>query len=205
MIRNLNVKPVIAIFATVFAFVMLVSFTFPSPNIAGERGKETFVVVIDPGHGGDKPGARGRNSAEKDIVLDVSKKLKTLLEQQIPNTKVILTRSTDIDVPFKTRSEIANKNKADLFISIHANSADRDVRVKNSRGRYVNSVQRNPQVRGTETLVLGFHRTGEQDVAIRENADLLLEDNYEEEYGFDPRDPSTYIIFQLMRSQYRKE
>src|SRR5690606_40889198 len=72
---------------------------------------------------------------------------------------------------------------------------------RSSRGRYVNSVQRNPQVRGTETLVLGFHRTGEQDVAIRENADLLLEDNYEEEYGFDPRDPSTYIIFQLMRSE----
>ncbi|NGM67163.1 N-acetylmuramoyl-L-alanine amidase [Sphingobacterium sp. SGR-19] len=206
MIRILNVKPAKPIFVAVMAFVLCAFFTFPAHAISDdERGKETFVVVIDPGHGGKIPGARGRKVAEKDIVLDVSKKLKELLEEQEPSVKVILTRDTDVDVPFKTRSDIANRNKANLFISIHANSADRDVRVRNKRGRYVTTVKRAPHVRGTETFVLGFHRSSEQDVAIRENADLLLEDNYEEEYGFDPKDPSTYIIFQLMRNQYRKE
>lgn len=206
MIRILNVKPAKPIFVAVMAFVLYAFFTFPARAISDdERGKETFVVVIDPGHGGKIPGARGRKVAEKDIVLDVSKKLKELLEEQEPSVKVILTRDTDVDVPFKTRSDIANRNKANLFISIHANSADRDVRVRNKRGRYVTTVKRAPHVRGTETFVLGFHRSSEQDVAIRENADLLLEDNYEEEYGFDPKDPSTYIIFQLMRNQYRKE
>ena len=150
--------------------------------------KKAFTVVIDPGHGGDKPGARGRRSNEKDIVLDVSKKLKRELQDKL-QANVILTRSTDVDVAFRTRSEIANKNHADIFISIHANSAN-----SNSR--------KNPHVRGTETLVLGFHRINEQDVAIRENADMVKEDN--SDLGdFDPRDPSSYIVFKVMRRQYR--
>ncbi|MCY4779757.1 N-acetylmuramoyl-L-alanine amidase [Sphingobacterium sp. UT-1RO-CII-1] len=167
---------------------------------------EPYIIVIDPGHGGGKIGAKGRKSTEKDIVLDISKKLKTLLEAQIPNAKVLLTRTTDIDVTFLSRIQLANKNKANIFISIHANSADVDIRVRNKNGKYVNSVRRNPKVRGTETLVLGFHRMAEQDVAIRENADLLLEDNYKEDFSdFNPSDPSSYIIFQLMRNQYRRE
>lgn len=155
--------------------------------------KKNFTVVIDPGHGGDKPGAYGRKSKEKDIVLEVSKKLKKKLEEEL-GINVILTRSTDVDVPFRTRSEIANKNHADLFLSIHANSANTTRR-------------KNPHVVGTETLVLGFHRMSEQDVAIRENADMLLEENYEENnadlVGFDPKDPSSYIIFKVMKRQYR--
>lgn len=152
-----------------------------------------FTVVLDPGHGGDKPGAEGRYSQEKNIVLDVAKKLKIELENKLGAT-VLLTRTTDVDVPFRTRSEIANKNHADIFISIHANSAN-------------TTRTRNPQVRGTETLVLGFHRISEQDVAIRENADMLLEDNYQENNAdlgdFDPKDPSSYIVFKVMRRQYR--
>src|SRR5690606_17493246 len=155
--------------------------------------KKNFTVVIDPGHGGDKPGAYGRKSKEKDIVLEVSKKLKKKLEEEL-GINVILTRSTDVDVPFRTRSEIANKNHADLFLSIHANSANTTRR-------------KNPHVVGTETLVLGFHRMSEQDVVIREKADMLLEENYEENnadlVGFDPKDPSSYIIFKVMKRQYR--
>lgn len=209
MVKKINVKTVGVILTLLSLFIIPLSFsssatakTTPTTTSA----KETFIVVIDPGHGGNKPGARGRQSAEKDIVLSVSKKLKSLLESQIPNVKVLLTRDSDVDVTFLSRIQLANKNKAHLFISIHANSADRDVRVRNKKGRYVNSVRRNPQVKGTETLVLGFHRTNEQDVAIRENADLLLEDNYKEDFdGFDPKDPSSYIVFQLMRNQYRRE
>lgn len=155
--------------------------------------KKTFTVVLDPGHGGAALGAVGRKSREKDIVLDVSIKLKKELEDKL-GINVLLTRNSDVDVAFRTRSEIANKNHADLFISIHANSANTTRR-------------RNPQVTGTETLVLGFHRMNEQDVAIRENADMLLEDNYEENnadlIGFDPKDPSSYIVFKVMKRQYR--
>src|SRR5690606_1046344 len=209
MIKKLNVKVSLSIFALVMALVGNVAFAFPLSDTASVNHtsrKESFVIVLDPGHGGDKRGATGRKSAEKDIVLDVSKKVKTFLEDQIPSVKVILTRTIDEDVTFLARTEIANKNKANLFISIHANSADQDVRVKNSRGRYVTTVRRNPHVQGTETPVLGYHRMGEQDVAIRENADLLLEDNYQEDIaGFDPADPSSYIVFQLMKNQHRRE
>lgn len=155
--------------------------------------KKVFTVVLDPGHGGAALGAVGRRSKEKDIVLEVSLKLKKELEDKL-GINVLLTRTTDVDVAFRTRSEIANKNHADLFISIHANSANTTRR-------------KNPQVTGTETLVLGFHRMNEQDVAIRENADMLLEDNYEENnadlIGFDPKDPSSYIVFKVMKRQYR--
>ena len=154
--------------------------------------KKSFTVVIDPGHGGAALGAVGRRSKEKEIVLDVSKKLKTELEKL--GFKAILTRTTDVNVAFRERSEIANRNHADLFLSIHANSAN-------------SSRSKNPHVRGTETLVLGFHRMNEQDVAIRENADMLLEENYEENNadlaGFDPKDPSSYIVFKVMKRQYR--
>jgi len=211
-----NVKNTIAIITSIPAFIFLTSFlykdhsagkhTYITTSIESQPKDKTFTVVIDPGHGGDKPGARGRKSLEKDIVLDVSIKLKARLEKDLPNAKVLLTRSTDVDVAFHKRTELANKNHADLFISIHANSADRDVRVKNSRGRYVNSVKRNPGVRGTETLVCGYNRLGEQDVAIRENADILLEENYKENYGgFDPNDPSSYIVFSLLKRQFRNQ
>src|SRR5690606_31024061 len=91
--------------------------------------KSLTTIVIDPGHGGKIPGAKGRIAAEKDIVLQVSKKLQIAIEKELPGVKAILTRSTDVDVPFHERTNIANKNHADLFISIHCNSADVDIRV----------------------------------------------------------------------------
>lgn len=174
-------------------FVFTTSSFQNNPNSSTNPPKKTFTVVLDPGHGGAALGAVGRRSKEKEIVLDVSIKLKKELEEKL-GIHVLLTRSSDVDVPFRTRSEIANKNHADLFISIHANSANTTRR-------------KNPHVTGTETLVLGFHRMNEQDVAIRENADMLLEDNYEENnadlIGFDPKDPSSYIVFKVMKRQYR--
>lgn len=151
------------------------------------KNKKIFTVVIDPGHGGVASGAAGRRSLEKNIVLDVSKKLKTELENKLA-IKVIMTRTTDVDIPFKERSEIANRNNADLFISIHANATS----------------QRTSKASGTETFVLGFHRMSEQDVAIRENADMLLHNEDNSDLGdFDPKDPSSYIVFKVMRRQYR--
>lgn len=186
-----SVKKTCFAFAFITTSFIFLSFT-PSAQLEDPpANKRPFVVVLDPGHGGNKPGAMGRRSSEKDLVLDVSKKLKLALETRLKNVKVIMTRTTDVDVEFWRRADIANKNHADIFVSIHANSA------------------RSNTARGTETLVLGFHRIGEQDAAIRENADMLLEDNYEENYkelgDFDPSDPSTYIVFRLLRRQYRAQ
>ncbi len=170
--------------------------------------KSFKMVVIDPGHGGSLPGAQGRITAEKDIVLQVSKKLKVALEKELPGVKAILTRDTDVDVPFHERSNIANRNHADLFISIHCNSADSDQRIRGKNGRYTTRVVRRPDVSGTETFVCGYNRLqrGESDVAMRENADILMEDNYQENYGgFDPKDPSSYIVFSLMKRTYREK
>ncbi|MCL7987947.1 N-acetylmuramoyl-L-alanine amidase [Sphingobacterium sp. lm-10] len=171
-----------------------------------EVNKPFSLIVIDPGHGGDKPGARGRISAEKDVVLQVSKKLKESIEKEMPGVKVLLTRESDVDVPFYERTALANNNHADLFLSVHCNSADSERRVKGRNGRYTTQVTRRPNVRGTETFVCGYNRLGQQDVAIRENADILLEDNYKENYnGFDPNDPSSYIVFSLMKRKYRDQ
>ncbi|WP_229738794.1 N-acetylmuramoyl-L-alanine amidase family protein [Parapedobacter pyrenivorans] len=161
------------------------------------------TVVLDAGHGGNKPGTRGAKSLEKDVVLQVTLKLGKAIEKEIPGVKVLYTRTTDIDVDLYKRAEFANKNKADLFISIHCNATPARRR-RNSKGKYY-TVQ-DKTVRGTETFVSGFNRLGEQDAAIRENADILLEDNYEENYqGFDPNDPASYIVFSLMKNQYREQ
>lgn len=181
-------------------------------NISTDQVKESHsnkamkLIVIDPGHGGNLPGAEGRISAEKDITLQVSLKLKEAIEKELPGVKAILTREKDVDVPFRERSEIANRNHADLFLSIHCNSADSDQRVKGKNGRYTTRIIRRPSVSGTETFVCGYNRLqrGESTVAMRENADILMEENYKENYGgFDPNNPSTYIIFSLLKRTYR--
>lgn len=197
------------------SFIIFAGMLFAHANTSNLKAKEAeseasikpfSLVVIDPGHGGDKPGAKGRSSAEKDVVLQVSKKLKESIEKEMPGVKVILTRDRDIDVPFYERTALANNNHADLFISIHCNSADSERRVKGRNGKYSTQLTRRPHVRGTETFVCGYNRLAQQDVAIRENADILLEDNYKENYnGFDPNDPSTYIVFSLMKRKYRDQ
>jgi N-acetylmuramoyl-L-alanine amidase len=191
--KFLNSVKYISYFALAVIFICTASSFQTSSNSSTNPPKKTFTVVLDPGHGGAALGAVGRRSKEKEIVLEVCLKLKKELEEKL-GINVLLTRTTDVDVPFRTRSELANKNHADIFMSVHANSAN-------------TARTRNPQVTGTETLVLGFHRMNEQDVAIRENADMLLEDNYEENnadlMGFDPKDPSSYIVFKVMKRQYR--
>ncbi len=143
-------------------------------------------VVIDPGHGGRDPGAVGRRTKEKDIVLPISLKLGSYINQYLPDVEVIYTRTTDEFVELHRRAEIANRNNADLFISIHANS---------------NS---NRNIKGTDTFVLGLHRTKENlEVAMKENAAILLEEDYDEQYqGFDPNSPESYIIFSLMQNTF---
>lgn len=145
-----------------------------------------FVVVIDPGHGGKDPGAVNKSIREKDIVLGIGLKLGKYINDQHPDIKVVYTRSTDVFVPLIERSRIANKNKADLFISIHANHCG------------------TPSVRGTETFVLGLHRSNDNlEVAKKENSVILLEEDYRTTYeGFDPNLSESYIMFELVQDIY---
>ncbi|MCL2074423.1 MAG: N-acetylmuramoyl-L-alanine amidase [Marinilabiliaceae bacterium] len=144
------------------------------------------TIVIDPGHGGKDPGAVGKLLKEKDIVLDISLKVGEYLTKEMPDLKIIFTRNEDIFVPLDDRSEIANKAKADLFVSIHANS------VKDNK------------VHGTETFVLGLHKSQENlEVAKKENSVIVLEDDYNTKYeGFDPNSIESYIIFELIQNVY---
>lgn len=180
--------------------------TLPAILFANQHQDTVYTVrtvVLDAGHGGDKPGTNGAKSLEKDVVLQVVLKLGKAIEKEIPGVKVLYTRTTDIDVDLYKRIEFANRNRADLFISVHCNATPLRKR-RNSKGKYYYAQDKT--VRGTETFVSGFGRLGEQDAAIRENADILLEDNYEENYqGFDPNDPASYIVFSLMKNQYREQ
>ncbi|MFB2118684.1 N-acetylmuramoyl-L-alanine amidase [Parapedobacter sp. 2B3] len=184
--------------------------TLPTILVANEHRDSIYTVrtiVLDAGHGGDKPGTRGAKSLEKDVVLQVVLKLGKAIEKELPGVKVLYTRTTDVDVDLYKRIDFANKNRADLFISVHCNATGlKPVRRRNSKGKYYTARVQDKTVRGTETFVSGFHRLGEQDAAIRENADILLEENYEENYqGFDPKDPASYIVFSLMKNQYREQ
>lgn len=205
IVKKLNTSAIaISLFLVTSSFH--ISSSDPKHTTPNSSLSKVKVICLDAGHGGHDFGAVGRKTNEKDLNLEIVLKLGKRIEEDLPGVKVIYTRTTDTYPKLYERPALANKHKADLFISVHCNSADRDVRVKNRQGRYVNSVQRNPQVRGTETLVLGFSKMSDQDVAIRENASILLEENYKDNYdGFDPNDPSSYIVFKLMKRQFRDQ
>ena len=169
------------------ATVFLLALSANIVNAQASQGKKLNVVVIDAGHGGKDPGAIGKTAKEKDIVLSVALKLGNLIKKNYPNVKVIYTRDKDVFVELNERANIANRNNADLFISIH-----------------VNSVDGSPSSHGTETFVMGLHKNDANlAVAKRENSVILQEDNYSSKYdGFDPNDPESNIIFSLFQNAY---
>lgn len=181
-----------------------------SLQFAFAQAYKVKTIVIDAGHGGNKPGARGTISTEKNVALEVALKLGKKFEEEMPEVKILYTRKTDVDVDFYKRAALANDNNADIFISIHCNSMP-DQRVvagytKNKKGQKVPryAYVKNKTTRGTETFVAGSHRLNEQDAAIRENADIKLEKNYKENYnGYDPNDPETFIILSLFKNIFR--
>lgn len=206
--KKKNVIRKIGFVLTCISVVVLASFKpVDLQNDQGGSPRKLKTIVLDPGHGGHDSGAVGRQSKEKDIALQVALKLGKKIQKEFPGIKVVYTRTTDVYPKLYERPALANKHHADLFISIHCNSGGASSRrVKNSRGRYVTQRVLNTSAKGTETLVLGFSRTGDQDVAIRENASILMEENYKENYGgFDPKDPSTYIVFSLMKRKFREQ
>lgn len=140
------------------------------------------TVVIDAGHGGKDPGCNGAHSNEKTVCLNMALALGEMIKKNYPEIKVVYTRDKDVFVELDERAKIANRNNADLFICIHANSAG-------------------PAAYGAETYVLGLHRTeSQQKIAERENSTIYLEDDGGEKYkGFD-LSPDAIIARQLQLS-----
>ena len=169
----------------VLAVAMLVVFA----TAAFTPLEPSMIVVIDAGHGGKDPGNLGTGRykiSEKDITLDVAKKLAGYIEKNMPDVKVILTRKDDSFPKLNTRVKIANESAADLFISIHCDAFS------------------SPNAWGCGTYVMGMHKTKESlRVAMQENASIYKEDDYATNYdGFDPNDPDTYIALSLRQNIY---
>lgn len=147
---------------------------------------QNFKVVLDPGHGGKDFGAVRGNFVEKKIVLDVAEKVGELLKKD-RNISVVYTRKTDVFLELRERTQIANREKADVFVSIHANAAPNA-----------------PNATGTETFIMGMSKNASNlDIAKKENAVITLEDNYETQYsGYDPSKPESLIGLTLIQEQF---
>ena len=154
--------------------------------LAAPAKNKPFTIVIDAGHGGRDPGAMGKLAREKDINLAIALKLGERIQQNMEGVQVHYTRKTDIFLPLQDRANIVNEKGADLFICIHTNAVE------------------NPNVKGVETFTLGLSKAESNlDVAMRENAVILLEDDYKTNYqGFDPNSVDSYIMFEFMQDQY---
>lgn len=180
---------------TLFALLLVCfgSFT-PAPTKTGYAVK---TVVIDAGHGGKDLGCHGKFAYEKDVALAISLKLGKFIEDNFKDVKVIYTRKTDVFIELNERANIANKANADLFICIHCNSAC----VKDKKTKKVKCF---PDRNGFEVYVMGLHKTeGNLDVAKRENASILYEDDYQKKYeGFDPNSDEASIIFSMYQNAF---
>ncbi|HZW77917.1 MAG TPA: N-acetylmuramoyl-L-alanine amidase [Flavobacteriaceae bacterium] len=164
---------------------IIIGFSYAEAKTSGNPVKP-FVVVLDAGHGGHDSGNTGHKGAyrESDICLSIVLKMGATLEK-LPNVKVIYTRKTDVFVELRERAAIANRNNADLFVSVHCNA-------------------HHSQAHGAETFVLGLHKNQANfEVAKRENEVIYLEENYQEKYaGFDPKSPDSFIGMMLMQEAY---
>jgi N-acetylmuramoyl-L-alanine amidase len=176
---------------------LMKSIDFVMPNdldgLLKTTKKTISTIVIDAGHGGKDGGCRGALAKvkEKNVTLKIALKLGSYIEKAYPDLKVIYTRKTDKFLPLYERAHIANKHKADLFISIHCNAVPQ----LTARGKAVN---------GTETYVMGLHTAEENlNVAKRENEVILLEDDYKKNYdGFDPNSAEGHIMLSMVQDAH---
>ncbi|HXU28228.1 MAG TPA: N-acetylmuramoyl-L-alanine amidase, partial [Bacteroidia bacterium] len=192
-------------------FALIILFLFSEAHIPKTKPKGVKTVIIDAGHGGKDPGCNGDVFNEKTVALGIALKLGELIEKNMPDVKVIYTRKTDEFVELEERAQIANRNNADLFISIHCNAAsnyavfkDKNGKVhyktyKDKKGKIHKVEVHNPKPFGSATYVMGIsNEKGKLNTAKRENASMLLEDNYQKTYnGFDPQSDEAYIIMSL--------
>jgi N-acetylmuramoyl-L-alanine amidase len=168
--RNINISFLLGL------LLILTSFNSLTPPQYKLR-----TIVIDPGHGGKDPGSVGKISYEKDVALSISLELGRIIKENLPGVKVIYTRKDDSFPSLYKRAEIANKNNADLFLSIHADSFH------------------DKSVNGSTTYLMGLSKSNANfNVAKRENSSIFLEENFEETYkGFDPNSSESFMLLGL--------
>ncbi|TXC81556.1 N-acetylmuramoyl-L-alanine amidase [Luteibaculum oceani] len=172
--------------------VVVAVFMVCAAGVNGQEFAGVKTVVIDAGHGGKDPGNMGTGrykTREKDIALEVALKVGQYIKEAFPDIKVIFTRKDDSFVTLAGRAEIANKNKADLFISIHCNAA-------NSKS-----------AAGTETFVMGFkYEEYNRELTLKENSVIFMEDDYKETYSdFDPNNPESEMFAGLYQSAFQDQ
>lgn len=156
---------------------------------ASHASARQFVITLDAGHGGKDYGAIGKITNEKTVTLNVVRQLGALIEKNMPDVKVVYTRTSDIFIPLAQRAEISNQAASDLFMSVHVNSVDK-------RNR------RRTTIEGCQVYTLGLHKTAENlEVAKRENSVMELEDNNTARYAdFDPNSLESDIVFELSQN-----
>lgn len=204
----------------------LFSFVGKRNTEGGKKQKVLKTIIIDPGHGGSDAGAKGEYSYEKDICLAVSLKLGKKIQAEIPEIKVLYTRTTDSYPALHGRADYANENKGDLFVCVHVNSAPmkRGAEIVGYKkvtyyvGKGKNRKKKTKEVpqyryynipstaKGTETYIWGAHKSDEKELAVRENAYIYKEENFEKNYGpnFDPNSPEAIAVSLLKTKQYFK-
>jgi N-acetylmuramoyl-L-alanine amidase len=208
LMKNIPLSRYKNVLVTVFLFTSVFSYA----NTMPDTPYKIKTIVVDAGHGGTDGATKGVFSREKDIALQVALRLGKAIEENLKDVKVVYTRTTDVFIPLYERIGIANRVKADIFISIHCNSMPMKKIIsgyrKDNRGRKIpiyKTVQ-STSTRGTETFVSGFGRLDEQDVVMRENESILLEKDYKENYeGYDPKDPESIILLSLMKNAFREQ
>ena len=180
--------------ALVLWAVILSASIVPYGAFAQDRLKLS-TIVIDPGHGGNDPGciSLDKKTREKDIALDIAKRLEKKIHESLPGVKVVLTRSNDTFVTLSGRADVANDIGADLFISVHVNAQAKGT----SASGYSIHCLGQSSVKGNDLFSKNL------DLCKRENSVILLEDDYQTRYqGFDPSDPQSYILFSLMQNAH---
>jgi N-acetylmuramoyl-L-alanine amidase len=156
---------------------------------ANDRDLRIDTVVIDAGHGGKDPGTHGAFSREKEVALKIALELGGTIQKYLKDVNVIYTRTSDEFVELEHRAQVANRQGADLFISIHCNAVPTNQEM----------------IYGTETYIMGVHTSDANfEVAKRENSVILLEEDKEVYEGFDPKSPESYILFSLYQNAYLK-
>ena len=178
-------------------YILLLYFMLDTCAAQGDQNGQGFsfkTVVIDAGHGGKDPGAHGAYSFEKNVALAIAKKVKLLINDEMPGVKVVMTRTADKFIQLNRRSEIANKINANLFVSIHCNSSPEG------------TAKIADKQKGVMLLVYGYHRKGEQMEALRENASIYIEKDYQKNYaGYNEKGPTAMIVLNAFMQKYRKQ
>lgn len=207
---------------TIFSFI-------DTPPAENKKQKVIRTIIVDAGHGimanGGHNGAKGAYSYEDDICLAISKELVKIFHTDLPEIKIIESRPTEKITPIHRRAQIANQNKGDLFICVHVNAAlpkkvtekigTKKVTYYTGKGKNRKKKTKDvPQYRtytipspakGTETYIWGSHKNEDKEVAMRENAPMLQEENYKVNYGdIDPNSPEFIAVSLLKTKQYFK-